>query len=99
MKLLILLGMPLLPRWEEPQPVDIDETVVLRRWVYSGAGPGTGQELHNQAVHAERVGDLERALDLSRESYVKRPRRRGLLYIQRLEERISDQQALADLAL
>ncbi len=99
MKLLIMLGLPLMTRWEEPHPHCLDETVVMRRWIYAGAGPNTGQSLHNRAVDAERRGNLDLALELSLESYVKNPRRRGLAYIERLEVRISERDALAALEI
>ena len=99
MKLLMILGLPFVTRWEEPHPHCMDETVVMRRWVYAAAGPGSGESLHNKAVDAEKQGNLELALDLSRESYVKNPRRRGLAYIHRLQVRITERDALADLEL
>ena len=99
MKLLMIFGLPFIARWEEPHPQYLDETVVMRRWVYSMAGPGTGESLHNKAVDAERGGNLELALELSLEAYVKNPNRRGMAYIQRLEGRISERDAWADLEI
>ena len=96
MKLFLFLGLPFLTRWEEPHPVRQEESVIVRRWVYPSAGPESGEDLHNKAVDAERSGNLEAALDFSRESYVKRPRRRGMVYIERLEERIADQNTVAE---
>jgi hypothetical protein len=99
MKLLLILGLPLLTHWEEPHPVHQEESVILRRWVYPEAGEGTRKALHNEAVAAEQAGDLDRALELSQEAYVRQPRRRGLAYIERLESRIADRSFMADLEL
>jgi hypothetical protein len=99
MKLFLILGLPFMTRWEEPHPVHQEESVILRRWVYPEAREGTDKAIHNQAVAAEQAGDLEMALELSQEAYVSRPRRRGLAYIERLEERIAGRSAMADLVL
>jgi len=97
MKLLLILGLPWLTQWEEPHPVHQEEWVTLRRWVYPDAREDTRQALHNDAVAAERAGDLDMALGLSQEAYVRQPRRRGLVYIERLESRIADRSVMADL--
>jgi hypothetical protein len=97
MKLLMMIGLPFLQSWEEPHPTESDESVMVRRWIHPRAGDGTGNAIHNQAVAAEMGGDLEVALDLSREAYVQEPRRRRLAYIEVLEARIADRLAWVDL--
>ena len=97
MKFLLVICLPFLTQWEEPHPSQPDESVVQRRWVYPSAREGSGKEIHNRAVAAERSGNLQDALDLSREAYVLDPRRWEMAYLERLELRVADRDALADL--
>ena len=98
MKVLLFLGLPSLVQWEEPVVGQPDEVVVLRRWVVPSADIGSAWDMRNRAVEAEREGELELAMALSREAYVQRPRRGWLAYVERLETRSLEQLALAELA-
>lgn len=58
----------------------------IRRTLYRDPEPGTARELHNQAVTAERNGDLTRALALAREAYAANPTAPGMRYIEALQD-------------
>ena len=97
MKVLFFLGFPTLVQWEEPAIGRPDDVVMVRRWVVPGADDGSAWDVRNQAVEAEMEGDLELAMELSREAYVQRPRRNWLAYVERLETRAAERVALAEL--
>lgn len=45
----------------------------IRRTLYRDPEPGTARQLHNQAVDAERAGDLDKALELAKAAYAAEP--------------------------
>jgi hypothetical protein len=57
----------------------------LKRIVYADPEPGTAQQLHNQAVEAERRGDLDEALRLARQAWAADPSAVSKAYIEQLE--------------
>lgn len=58
----------------------------LRRMVYRDPQPGTSRQLHNEAVQAERDGDLQRAHDLAAQAYAANPTRAEILYMDELQQ-------------
>jgi len=62
----------------------------VRRRLYRDPEPGSAQALHNQAVEAERSGDLARALGLARQAAGASPTRAHQAYVRTLESRVSD---------
>ena len=69
------------------QLVPTSETI-RRRW-YRNAEPGTSKALHNQAVDAERSGDLAEALRLAREAVNANRTPASVAYLRSLEQRQS----------
>jgi hypothetical protein len=65
------------------QVAPLPETI--RRLVYRDPEPGTARQLHNQAVDAERGGDLQAALQLAQEAYAANPSPGALAYIEDLK--------------
>jgi len=61
----------------------------VRRRLYRNPEPGSAQALHNQAVEAERSGDLPRALELAKQAQGASPSRAHHAYVQTLEARVS----------
>jgi len=61
-------------------------TLVERR-VYPNAPAGTARDLTNQAVLAEKAGDLQRALEFATAAYVQDPNRRTASYLDDLQRR------------
>ncbi len=57
----------------------------LRRRLYRDPEPGTARDLHNQAVAAERQGELATAMELAREAYAAQPTAEALAYLEALE--------------
>jgi hypothetical protein len=57
----------------------------LSRLVYRDPEPGTARQFHNDAVSAERKGDLERALELAKQAYAADPTEAQLEYLQALQ--------------
>jgi len=64
------------------QVAPLPETI--RRMVYRDPEAGTARQLHNQAVEAERAGDLQRALDLALQAYAANPTPAGMVLVQGL---------------
>ena len=58
----------------------------IRRTLYADPEPGTARQLHNQAVDAERDGDLSKALQLAREAYGANPTAASMRYIEQLQD-------------
>ncbi len=58
----------------------------LRRQVYRDPQPGTSRQLHNEAVQAEREGDLQRAARLAEQAYAANPTRAEMLYLEDLKQ-------------
>lgn len=58
----------------------------IRRTLYRDPEPGTARELHNEAVDAERRGDLDTALRLAREAYAANPTASSMRYLEDLQE-------------
>jgi hypothetical protein len=58
----------------------------IRRTLYRDPEPGTARQLHNQAVDAERGGDLDGALKLARQAYAAHPTADAMRYIEALQE-------------
>lgn len=58
----------------------------LRRMVYRDPEPGTARHFHNDAVAAERQGDLETALSLAKQAYAADPTVAHLEYLQALQQ-------------
>jgi len=69
------------------QLVPIAETI-RRRW-YRNPDPGTARDLHNQAVEAERAGDLSSAVRLAQEAVNASRTPKTVEYLQTLSERRS----------
>lgn len=65
--------------------VPLPETV--RRTVFPDPEPGTARQLHNDAVAAERAGNLDEALRLARSAYAADPSPSAMDYIETLESR------------
>lgn len=65
------------------QVAPLPETI--RRTIYRDPEPGTARELHNEAVDAERAGDLDRALALAKQAYAAEPSQARMRYIEALE--------------
>jgi len=61
----------------------------LSRRIYAKPEPGTAQALHNEAVAAERTGDLDLAMKLAREAYAANPSARSMRYLEDLEAHAS----------
>jgi hypothetical protein len=61
----------------------------VRRRLYRNPEPGSAEALHNQAVEAERNGDLSRALELAKRAAGAAPGRAHHAYVQTLEARVS----------
>lgn len=57
----------------------------LQRKLYAKAEPGTARALHNEAVEAEKRGDLDEAMRLAREAYAADPSARSMRYLEQLE--------------
>ncbi len=70
------------------QLVPVAETI-RRRW-YRNPEPGTSRELHNQAVDAERSGDLAAAIQLAEESVNASRTPQTVRYLQALRQRQSE---------
>ena len=66
-----------------PQPEHV------RRRIYRDPEPGSADALHNQAVAAERAGDLQKALVLAKRAQGANPTRSGQSYVAVLESRLS----------
>ncbi len=58
----------------------------IRRTLYRDPEPGTARQLHNQAVDAERAGDLDNALRLAKEAYAANPTASAMRYIEALQD-------------
>lgn len=58
----------------------------IRRVVFPDPEPGTARRLHNDAVAAERSGNLDEALTLAKAAYGADPSPMAMDYIERLEE-------------
>jgi hypothetical protein len=58
----------------------------IRRTLYRDPEPGTARQLHNEAVDAEREGDLDRAVELARQAYAANPTQSSMQYIEALQE-------------
>ncbi len=65
--------------------VPLPETI--RRTVYAEPEPGTARQLHNDAVAAERAGNLDEAMRLARAAYAADPGPATMDYIELLDER------------
>lgn len=63
------------------------QAVERRRRAFRRAEPGSPEAALNAAVAAEQAGDVERALDLAREAYVRKPTWWALDYVDELEAR------------
>lgn len=61
----------------------------IRRTIYPDPEPGTARQLHNDAVAAERAGNLDDALRLAREAYAAQPSPMAMDYIEALQEHAS----------
>ena len=68
---------------QQLHPVEVQR----RRRTFRQAEPGSAEAVLNEAVAAEMSGDLERALDLAREAYVRMPTWWALDYVDDLERR------------
>ncbi len=68
----------------------VPEPEVVRRRFYRDPEPGSARALHNQAVDAERTGDLKRALELARKAAGASPTRVHQEYLSELEARVMD---------
>jgi len=66
------------------------EPEVVRRRFYRDPEPGSAQALHNQAVDAERVGDLSAALELAQKAAGASPTPAHQAYVAELKARMSD---------
>ncbi len=60
------------------------EPEVVRRRFYRDPEPGSARALHNQAVDAERVGDLSRALELAKKAAGASPTQANQQYVSEL---------------
>ena len=58
----------------------------IRRTLYRDPEPGTSRQLHNDAVDAERRGNLDEALKLAQQAYAANPTAAGMRYIEALQE-------------
>ncbi|MFZ5475858.1 MAG: hypothetical protein ACOZNI_03710 [Myxococcota bacterium] len=65
------------------QVAPLPETISRR--LYRDPEPGTARQLHNEAVEAERGGDLDRAVALAREAYAADPSMTSLRYLEELK--------------
>lgn len=61
----------------------------LRRRLYADPEPGTARALHNRAVEAEKVGNLNLALQLARDAYAADPSAERMRYIEALQAHAS----------
>ncbi len=68
---------------QQVRPVEVQR----RRRAFRKAAPGSAEEILNAAVDAERAGNVEEALDLAREAYVRKPTWWALEYVDQLEAR------------
>jgi hypothetical protein len=57
----------------------------IRRTIYKDPEPGTARQLHNEAVEAERAGDLDRALELAKSAYAAEPSPARMRLIEELQ--------------
>jgi hypothetical protein len=60
---------------------------IVERHVYPGAAEGTARALHNQAVSAERAGDLAEARRLAALAFARRPNPASAAYMTELQRR------------
>jgi len=58
----------------------------IRRTLYADPEPGTARQLHNQAVDAERAGELDGALALAKQAYAANPTAAEMRYIEDLQD-------------
>ena len=58
----------------------------IRRSIYADPEPGTSRQLHNEAVAAERAGNLDEAMRLARQAYAAQPSPAGMDYIEALSQ-------------
>lgn len=65
------------------QVAPLPETI--RRTIYKDPEPGTARQLHNQAVDAERAGNLDEALRLAKQAYAAEPSAARIDYIEELQ--------------
>jgi len=65
--------------------VPLPETI--RRTVFPDPEPGTSRQLHNDAVAAERAGNLDEAMRLARAAYAADPSPAAMDYVEALEHR------------
>ena len=61
----------------------------IRRTVYRDPEPGTARQLHNEAVRAEREGNLNDALRLARAAWAAHPTADAMRFIEALQEHAS----------
>ncbi len=61
----------------------------IRRAVYRDPDPGTARQLHNEAVRAEREGNLNEALRLARAAWAAQPTGDAMRFIEALQEHAS----------
>jgi hypothetical protein len=54
----------------------------LRRTIYPDPEPGTARQLHNDAVAAEKAGNLDAALQLARQAYAADPSPGAMDYLE-----------------
>ncbi len=64
--------------------VPLPETI--RRTVYADPEPGTARQLHNDAVAAERAGNLDNAMALAKAAYAADPSPAAMDYLELLEQ-------------
>lgn len=58
----------------------------IRRSIYADPEPGTSRQLHNDAVAAERAGNLDEAMRLARQAYAAQPSPAAMDYIEELSQ-------------
>lgn len=61
----------------------------IERIIYPDPEPGTSRKLHNDAVAAERAGNLDEALRLAREAYAADPSPGGMDFLEAVQEHAS----------
>lgn len=61
----------------------------IERIIYPDPEPGTARKLHNDAVAAERAGNLDEALRLAREAYAADPSPGGMDFLEAVQDHAS----------
>ena len=61
----------------------------IERIIYPDPEPGTSRKLHNDAVAAERAGNLDDALQLARQAYAADPSPGGMDFLEAVQEHAS----------